>query len=276
MTDYPKTVLCVDDEKNILQALKRLLRREGYRVLTATSGHAGLDLLASNAVQVVICDQRMPEMNGIDFLAQVKERFPEVIRIVLTGYTDIDAISESINKGHIYKFFLKPWDDQQLKIEIYQAFKHYELLQSNKHLHQMVLEQNEELQDINAKLEERVRQRTAKIEIQNKALELSRAILDHLSLPVIGISADGFIVLANQTGQVLLARLGAYGIGSRVDECFRLDLGRAIRQVWDTAAPQKIEGWQLPPRSYDIDLIPLGGQYKGQGAVMVFRDLEGE
>jgi CheY-like chemotaxis protein len=274
MADHPKTILCVDDEKNILQALKRLLRTEGYRLLTATSGHAGLDLLASNAVQVVICDQRMPEMSGIDFLAQVKEDYPEIIRIVLTGYTDVDAITEAINKGHIYKFFLKPWDDHQLKIEIMQAFKHYDLIQSNRHLHQMVLEQNEELQSINAELEARVRQRTAKIEIQNKALELSRTILNHLSIPVIGISSDGIIVVANQEGQVLLARLGAFSIGSRVDTCFSHKLGLAIQQVWLSAAPQKVERWQLAPQHYNIDIVPLGGHYQGKGAVMVFKECE--
>ena len=106
MDDLRHTVLCVDDEQNILNALKRLLRKESYRLLTSTTGNGGLQLLAENDVQVVISDQRMPGMSGTAFLKQVKEGYPHVIRIMLTGYTDVDTISTSINQGHIYKFFL--------------------------------------------------------------------------------------------------------------------------------------------------------------------------
>ncbi len=128
------TVLCVDDEENILHSLKRLLRKEGYRLLTATSGTDGLRVLENNDVHLVVSDQRMPEMSGTEFLAKVKENYPDAIRIVLTGYTDVDSITESINKGHIYKFILKPWNDHNLKLEIKQGLEQYDLMQSNKRL----------------------------------------------------------------------------------------------------------------------------------------------
>ena len=108
MDDYKHTVLCVDDEEGILHSLKRLLRKEDYRLLTSSSGAEALKILEKNDVHLVISDQRMPQMSGTEFFAAVKERYPDTIRVILSGYTDVDSITESINKGHVYKFFLKP------------------------------------------------------------------------------------------------------------------------------------------------------------------------
>jgi len=160
MNNSPHNVLCVDDEQNMLNALKRLLRPENYTLFTATNCSDGLALLKEHDIHLVISDQRMPEMNGTEFLAQVKADYPDVIRIILTGYTDVDSITESINKGNIYKFFLKPWNDQNLKLEIRQALDQYDLIQANRRLHQKVLEQNKELQEANENLEQLVRDRT--------------------------------------------------------------------------------------------------------------------
>ena len=143
--DDQHTILCVDDEPNILHSIKRLLRREGYRLLTAQNAKEGLEILQENEIHLVISDQRMPEMSGTEFFAQVKIRYPDVIRVILSGYTDVDSITESINKGHIYKFLLKPWNDQNLKMEIKQALEQYDLIQTNKKLHAKVIVQNKEL-----------------------------------------------------------------------------------------------------------------------------------
>jgi diguanylate cyclase (GGDEF)-like protein/PAS domain S-box-containing protein len=121
--DAPPTLLLVDDEPNILNALKRLLRRDGYNILTATSPAAAFDLLAQNPVQVVVSDQRMPEMNGTEFLSRVKQLYPETIRIVLSGYTDLETVTEAINRGAIYRFLTKPWEDDALRSQIREAFR---------------------------------------------------------------------------------------------------------------------------------------------------------
>ncbi len=118
-------VLLVDDEANILASLKRTLRREGYDTLTAESASEGFSLLAKHEVQVIVSDQRMPEMNGTEFLSRVKSLYPNTVRMVLSGYSDIAAVTDSINKGAIYRFMMKPWDDQQLKEEISGAFRHW-------------------------------------------------------------------------------------------------------------------------------------------------------
>ena len=119
------TLLLVDDEANVRNALQRLLRGDGYRVLTAASAAEGFEQLALHPVHVILCDQRMPNMSGTEFFDQVKDMYPNTFRIVLSGYTDIDAIMEAINRGALYRFFTKPWDNQQLGDNIRSAFKHY-------------------------------------------------------------------------------------------------------------------------------------------------------
>lgn len=117
-----ETLLLVDDEPNILNSLKRLLRRDGYAILTAESPAEAFDLLALHAVQVIVSDQRMPEMSGTEFLERVKKLYPETIRIVLSGYTDLESVTDAINRGAIYRFLTKPWDDEMLRDQIHEAF----------------------------------------------------------------------------------------------------------------------------------------------------------
>ena len=121
--ESPNTLLLVDDEPNILKSLSRLLRREGYNILTATSPADAFDLMAKHSVQVVISDQRMPDMSGTEFLSRVRQLYPHTVRLVLTGYTDLESVTAAINRGAIYKFLTKPWDDDQLREQIREAFR---------------------------------------------------------------------------------------------------------------------------------------------------------
>ncbi|MDY6988068.1 MAG: response regulator [Thermodesulfobacteriota bacterium] len=268
MNDFKHTVLCVDDENNILNSLKRLLRKEGYNLLTASSGGDGLKILEESDVHLVICDQRMPGMSGTDFLASVKEKYPDAIRIVLTGYTEVDTITESINKGHIYKFFLKPWNDQSLKLEIRQALEQYDLIQANKSLHKRILEQNEELKTINENLEELVRQRTEDLEIQNHALELSRAMLEELPVPIIGVSAEGMIAVTNQETQGLSCNGRAVQIGGQFSDYFSNGLQQRVTTAMETDEEQTIEEEHLCDGTYRVHIAPLSGRFRGRGVVM--------
>lgn len=121
-----KVLLLLDDEPNILRALTRLLRRDGYRILTANTPQQAFALLAQNDVQVVMSDQRMPEMTGTEFFRRVKEMYPDTIRLILSGYTDLKSVTDAINHGAIYRFLTKPWDDEELRREIAEAFKGYQ------------------------------------------------------------------------------------------------------------------------------------------------------
>ncbi len=123
--DKVQTLLIVDDDVNVLTSLHRLFRRDNYRVLTASSPAEGFELLALYRVQVIVCDQRMPVMSGTEFLSKVKEMYPETIRIILSGYTGVESVLDSINRGAIYRFYTKPWHDLQLRENIRLAFRHY-------------------------------------------------------------------------------------------------------------------------------------------------------
>jgi DNA-binding NtrC family response regulator len=120
-----RTLLLVDDEPNVLSSLKRLFRRDGYHILSTCSAREGLEMLATNAVQVVISDQRMPEMSGTEFLSRVKQLHPKSMRLVLSGYTDLNTVTQAINEGAIYKFLTKPWNDDEIREIVRQAFRAY-------------------------------------------------------------------------------------------------------------------------------------------------------
>jgi diguanylate cyclase (GGDEF)-like protein len=119
------TLLLVDDDANILAALKRLLRRENYRILTAGDSEEALALLAAHQVGVIVVDQRMPGLSGTELLARVRTMHPRTVRMVLSGYTAVDSLTEAINRGEIFKFLTKPWEDADLLQAVREAFRHY-------------------------------------------------------------------------------------------------------------------------------------------------------
>ena len=121
--DDQQTLLLVDDEPHISAALFRMLRRDGYRILIAAGGAEALEILAINRVQVIISDQRMPEMSGTEFLDRVRQMYPDTIRMILSGYTDLRVVTESVNRGAVFKFLTKPWDDDQLREHVRDAFR---------------------------------------------------------------------------------------------------------------------------------------------------------
>jgi len=122
-----RTILLLDDEINITSTLTRLLRRHNYNILTANTAHDAYELLASNHVGVVLCDQRMPDISGTEFLGVVKNLYPHTIRMILSGYADLTSITNAINAGSIFKFMIKPWDDESLLRNIEEAFEYYKL-----------------------------------------------------------------------------------------------------------------------------------------------------
>lgn len=272
MTERPHTVLCVDDEINVLNALKRVFRKERFAILTASSGAEALNLLETNPVHMVISDQRMPEMSGTELMAQIKNLYPDIIRIILTGYTEVDTITESINKGHIYKFFLKPWNDQALVLETRQALEQFELTQTNKALHQKVLEQNENFRRINDNLESLVQERTREVEIQNHALALSHSILENLPVPIIGVSEEMMIVLINKAVYEMDAGIQ---IGRALSDYISGENIRKISGVITSGIPLTLQRIFLGSCTSDIDISPLTGRFSGKGVVLtVKRQLE--
>lgn len=171
--ETPPTLLCVDDEANILSALKRLFRPQGYNILTATSAKEGLTLLEKEHVDLVISDMRMPEMNGAQFLEQVKSRWPNSVRLLLTGYAEMSATVDAINKGGIYRYISKPWEDTEMLILVREALERLKLEREKRRLEDLNQKQNEELKDLNANLEQRVKARTEEVQQTMHFLELA-------------------------------------------------------------------------------------------------------
>ncbi|MCX7185226.1 MAG: response regulator [Nitrosospira sp.] len=200
-----RTLLLIDDEENIVAALARLLRRDGYNILKAAGGREGLELLAQNEVGVIISDQRMPEMTGVEFLNKVKDLYPDTIRIVLSGHTELNAVTDAINRGAIYKFLTKPWEDDLLRANVEEAFQRYEMKMENIQLGQALQEANRQLLNINQMLEQRVEKETLEGRFNLDMLRVSQEILEGLPVAVIGVGEDDLIAVTNRMADELFS-----------------------------------------------------------------------
>lgn len=165
------TVLCVDDEANILSSLKRVLRSEGLCVLTATSGAQALTMLDEMPVDLLISDMRMPGMDGAQLLEKVQEGWPGVVRILLTGHADMGSTVAAINRGRIFRYLNKPWDEAELLSAVRQGLQLQALEREKARLEELTRDQNAQLQAINAELEQRVAARTQELKDANVRIE---------------------------------------------------------------------------------------------------------
>ena len=156
-------LLFVDDEPNILSALKRLFRPLGYRIFTAAGGAAGLTILARERVDLVISDMRMPEMNGAQFLERVRQEWPDTARILLTGYAETGSAIDAINKGKIFRYISKPWEDSDITLIVKHGLERRDLERRNKGLDELTRKQDEEMKQLNADLEEKVKARAGEV-----------------------------------------------------------------------------------------------------------------
>ena len=155
-------ILYIDDEEDNLTVFYSAFRRN-YKVHLASSGQEGLEILGNHHIQLVIADQRMPKMTGIEFLEKIINTHPECIRMVLTGYTDVEDIIQAINKGRVYRYITKPWNKDDLKITIDQALETFDLKQQNRKLFT-------DLEEANQTLEKKVIERTKQIEFQRREI----------------------------------------------------------------------------------------------------------
>lgn len=251
-----RVLLLVDDEPNILTALKRLLRRDGYTMLTASSGEAGLEVLVSHPVDVILSDQRMPGMSGVEFLRQAKIMRPDTVRLVLSGYTELHSITSAINEGAIFKFLTKPWDDAQLRSIIAEAFQFKKLANENVRL-------TEALRLANRQLEQLLDEQRLRSERDRQTVQVLHEVLQLLPWPLLGVDDDGMIAVANEAAEALL------GDGDAL-------IGRMAAEV----LPALLAAWLDSPQADDVcldlhgtrhrvKLIPTGQQSSGRGRLLV-------
>ncbi|HEU0200256.1 MAG TPA: EAL domain-containing protein [Burkholderiaceae bacterium] len=203
-------LLLLDDESNIVSALRRLFRRDGYVIHSATRAPAAFELLAQHPIGVVISDQRMPQMSGTEFLRRVKSLHPHTIRIVLSGYTELQAITDAVNEGAIYKFLTKPWNDEQLREQIHAAFEQFELLGEKERLQRELIDTNARLQGLlNRELEQR--------EHESAVLHVAHEALSAVPVPVVGFDPSGLIAMSNRAADRLFGR-GATLLGEPAND----------------------------------------------------------
>ena len=165
------TLLCVDDEANILSSLRRLFRPHGYTVLVAGGGTEGLEILDREHVDLIISDMRMPGMDGATFLAEARQRHPDAVRLLLTGYADMESTIAAINAGQIARYISKPWNDQDVVLTVREALERKALEREKTRLEKLTLAQNEELKALNASLEEKVEARTSELKLAHEKLK---------------------------------------------------------------------------------------------------------
>ena len=257
-----RVLLCVDDEVSVLRSLKRCLRKEDYQIVTALGGAEGLAALEAHPAQVVLSDQRMPGMVGTAFLRQVKEHYPETVRVMLSGYAEVHAILESINEGEIYRFLPKPWNEEELKITLRQCFDRHDLIRQNRDLVGQIQQQNDTLQGLNETLEQLVEERT-------QSLHFAQEIVEKLPYPVLGVSREGFVALANEAARHLLSST-AFFLGTDLDLFLPADTVEAVEQSLSGVLPlPNTLHISLNGRTVRSQIIPLGESPTARGCILL-------
>jgi signal transduction histidine kinase len=150
--DKEINVLILDDEKHLLESLKRLFFKEDFQIFTTSNHQEAMDVIGKEKIKLVVTDQRMPELTGIEFLKIVKTKYPDIIRILMTGHADLQAAEDAINLGGVYRFINKPWNPDELKSVVRQGIRHYDLVIENRKLFESAKAKNEELEILNQKL----------------------------------------------------------------------------------------------------------------------------
>lgn len=238
VTKPPMTVLCVDDELDILKSMKRLLHKKSYTLLLAESGVKALELMQQNDVHLIISDMRMPAMSGAELLEKVATSYPNSYRILLTGYADMESTVNAVNKGKIHRYLQKPWDNDELISAIEEGLEKVRLKYENIKLQKLIKKQNKALKELNQNLEDKVQLRTKQIHtalnriernnnatqkvlynlininpnlnggFANSVSQLSKRIAEHLALPKDEIN--------DVTYAALLCEIGLLGLDTSV------------------------------------------------------------
>ena len=239
-------ILIVDDELSILKALNRLLRNKGCPIRTASSGAEGLKQIRESDVPIalIISDQRMPEMNGAQFLEQAKALMPDAMRFLLTGYSDLGAVIDAVNKGEIHRYLTKPWNDEELALSVSQALEHYRVVGENRRLLDVTRRQNQELGDLNRHLEDKVRERTLEIQAKNEALSALNTKLEQSFMDTIRLMSSLIETLNPKLGKYMrhvahLSILVAGDLGLSADDVHQIEMAALIHEVGLLGLPDR-------------------------------------
>ena len=244
-------ILLVDDEEIVLIALRDTLAREGYQVATAANALDALKLLKEQAFSVVISDQQMPMLTGLEFLAQVKLLQPDTTRILITAVLNLATVIDAINKGEIYRFIVKPWLREELLVTVKNAVQRYDLICKNQMLQVATLSMNEKLTKVNLALEQQV----ARVAEQNQQLEqFNHALNENLQRSVqlcLRTMQTFYPTLGSQARRVFeLCRAMAEGLNLPPEQRQTLEIAAWLHDIGLMGVPrQLIKRWEKSPVS---------------------------
>ncbi len=244
-------VLFVDDEVIILKTLTRLFRSEPVNVFTAGSAKEALAIMAAESIQVVVSDQQMPETTGVFLLAEVRKNHPDVIRIMLTGYTEIDVAVNAINQGEVYRLMTKPWNDDEMRAMIRQAIDTYEMRREIDRLNRVTHKQNRVLEEMNRNLEQKVRERTR--EVQAKHRDLRTAYMSTVRALAEAIDAKDAYTRGHSERVAIYASRIARELGSKRQFIERIYLAGLLHDIGKIGVPDAIitKPGRLTPEEYE-------------------------
>lgn len=248
-------ILFVDDDKDILSSLKRQMRKESFQVITANSGEEALSILENESFPVIVSDERMPEMSGVELLKQVKKIYPDSIRIILSGYADSKTIIDAINQGEIYRFIAKPWDINDLKNSLYLALEKWEHREKNRVYLENIIEENK-------KLKKRLSYRESK-------LNLNPELLNELFAPAILIGKDDKIESFNKLFETIFQESIVPGI--HISEIIPPEIYKKI--TVNFTSDTNFQNWVIEINNAKYNIIARGfratDDYKG---IVIFEE----
>ena len=269
-TAIPSTILIVDDDEHVRRALRRVLRRARCKILDAPDAAVGLELLAQEPIQVVVSDYRMPGLSGVEFLRIVKERWPRIQRVLLTGQADSTAIEEAVNQSEIFRFIWKPWDDTHLIITIQSAIDQYWIVEQNARLEGLLSLRNDELERLNRDLDGKLAQRSAALV---RAAQEWRASFDAIGDPMAIVRGGGCeVVRANLAFARAAGVPAAHLSGLRCTDHAYGELPCPTRCAMPATGPAERET-TFGDRTWMVRAFPFE---EGRTQVLVFKDVTDE
>jgi CheY-like chemotaxis protein len=211
------TVLLVDDEEEILLALGRRYRKEAFTLLTASSGEEALEILKSREVHVLLSDARMPGMGGIELLKLAKKLYPEMIRIMISGYVEPENLMAAVNTGEVFRFIAKPWEDSYFRSCIYEALDNYEALRQNR----------EDMKKILEHPENRVRKGR-----REAGLFITNALMEEYDLPALCVDGELNIYSFNTAADRLFGGVLARGTDRGLSQLLGQETVDQLRDIF--------------------------------------------
>jgi FixJ family two-component response regulator len=263
-------ILFVDDEERVLNALRRHFLDEDYELHTAISAREGLRILEQTPVEVVVSDFRMPEMNGGEFLREVSHRWPDTVRIVLSGYADISAVISAINDGAIFKFVSKPWQEHELKDAILEALDKHRSTARMRELAEQALFAGERLLEYDREQNDAIRHRNLELELLIESLSVIRDGFMSAPVPILIISDGGEPIHINPAAEVLFpdaeenpAELASAAVLS--------ELVATARHAFDKpeTTPREYPPSRLNGRDWNVRISPWVNKSGLRGATVV-------